>query len=105
MRTYVFIIFITKTKLQIVFYWQRLPAPGSNVSVTKSVLVDGGIPEDGFWCIFVRNNGRLVFSPDYNPDLRVHCIVIEDGGEMHIGSESCPFDGDVDITLVGKNVW
>ncbi|KAK3087782.1 hypothetical protein FSP39_010532 [Pinctada imbricata] len=80
-----------------------IPTADSDVDITKPILVDD-LAVSQYNCIYVKSGGRLVFSPDHNPNLRVHCIVIENGGEMHIGSEDCRFIGNVDITLLGEHV-
>eukprot|EP00061_Rhincodon_typus_P011079 g35840.t1 len=48
--------------------------------------------------------GRKLVISDGNEEtiiLRTRSILIEDGGELHIGSEDCPFQNDVTIILYG----
>ncbi|XP_055517175.1 cell migration-inducing and hyaluronan-binding protein [Leucoraja erinacea] len=55
--------------------------------------------------IHIFDGGKLVIS-DSGKDpivLRTRNILIEDGGEFHVGSEDCPFQRDVTIILYGRS--
>ncbi|XP_063304977.1 cell migration-inducing and hyaluronan-binding protein [Pelobates fuscus] len=54
--------------------------------------------------IHITAGGILVIKPDNNPIvLRTRYILIENGGELHIGSEQCPFKGHFTIILYGRS--
>lgn len=47
--------------------------------------------------------GKLIFM-DLGPiELRVHSILVSDGGELRIGSEDKPFQGRAEIKLYGSS--
>ncbi|XP_032556470.1 cell migration-inducing and hyaluronan-binding protein isoform X1 [Chiroxiphia lanceolata] len=53
--------------------------------------------------IHITNGGKLVIKDDVQPiTLRTRYILIENDGELHIGSELCPYQGNVDIILYGR---
>ncbi|KAK3103038.1 hypothetical protein FSP39_015947 [Pinctada imbricata] len=86
------------------FYVRRrqksLPVDNDNVTISSPVLVDTALPD--LFSITIQNGGKLVFSRFDNHDLSVHYILIDDGGEMHIGSEDCQFEKYVTISLLGE---
>uniref|UniRef100_A0A8C5M721 hyaluronoglucosaminidase n=1 Tax=Leptobrachium leishanense TaxID=445787 RepID=A0A8C5M721_9ANUR len=54
--------------------------------------------------IHITAGGKLVVKPGENPIvLRTRHILIENGGELHIGSEDCPFRGQFTIILLGRS--
>ncbi|XP_064373332.1 inactive cell surface hyaluronidase CEMIP2-like isoform X2 [Dromaius novaehollandiae] len=58
-----------------------------------------------FHSLVIRDGGRLVFAdrPRGPPiTLRARYILIEDGGELHIGSERCPYGSRATISLYGR---
>ncbi|XP_075063895.1 cell migration-inducing and hyaluronan-binding protein isoform X2 [Mixophyes fleayi] len=54
--------------------------------------------------IHITNGGKLVIKPS-NEDiiLRTRYILIDNGAELHIGSEDCPFLGRLTIILYGRS--
>uniref|UniRef100_A0A8B9TVV3 hyaluronoglucosaminidase n=1 Tax=Anas platyrhynchos TaxID=8839 RepID=A0A8B9TVV3_ANAPL len=53
--------------------------------------------------IHIADGGKLVIKDDVQPIiLRTRHILIENGGELHIGSEMCPYQGNVVISLYGR---
>ncbi|XP_067327539.1 cell migration-inducing and hyaluronan-binding protein [Anolis sagrei] len=53
--------------------------------------------------IHITNGGKLVIKDDTNPIvLRTRHILIENDGAFYIGSESCPFQGNLTIILYGR---
>ena len=78
----------------------QIPKTDDHVTISTAILLDTDVPE--LFSITIVNGGRLVFSPDRDHALRVHYILIENGGEMHIGAEDCQFEKSVTITLLGK---
>ena len=81
----------------------QIPQTNDNVTISTPILLDTAVPE--LFSITIVDGGRLVFSPDRNHDLRTHYILIEGGGELHIGAEDCKFEKFATITLLGKTVW
>ncbi|NXY67975.1 TMEM2 hyaluronidase, partial [Glareola pratincola] len=58
-----------------------------------------------FHSLVIRDGGRLVFAdrPHGPPiTLRARYILIHDGGELHIGSERCPYGSRATISLYGR---
>ncbi|XP_062439292.1 inactive cell surface hyaluronidase CEMIP2-like [Rhea pennata] len=58
-----------------------------------------------FHSLVIRDGGTLVFAdrPHGPPiTLRARYILIEDGGELHIGSERCPYGSRATISLYGR---
>ncbi|CAM9419115.1 unnamed protein product [Bubo scandiacus] len=58
-----------------------------------------------FHSLVIRDGGRLVFAdrPHGPPiTLRARYILIQDGGELHIGSERCPYGSRATISLYGR---
>ncbi|XP_072324858.1 cell surface hyaluronidase CEMIP2-like isoform X1 [Scyliorhinus torazame] len=55
--------------------------------------------------IVIENGGKLVFkdSPKSPIHLRSRYILVRTGGELHIGSEGCPYTSSASISLVGKS--
>uniref|UniRef100_A0A4W3GXB8 hyaluronoglucosaminidase n=1 Tax=Callorhinchus milii TaxID=7868 RepID=A0A4W3GXB8_CALMI len=55
--------------------------------------------------IHIFDGGRLVISDSGKQPivLRTRNILIEDGGELHIGSEGCPFQSNFTIILYGRS--
>ncbi|XP_035659371.1 cell surface hyaluronidase-like [Branchiostoma floridae] len=57
-----------------------------------------------FYSLEVKDGGKLVFADEgKNIVLRTRSILVQDGGELHIGSETCPYLSDVTISLYGKS--
>uniref|UniRef100_A0A8D0BB02 hyaluronoglucosaminidase n=1 Tax=Salvator merianae TaxID=96440 RepID=A0A8D0BB02_SALMN len=55
--------------------------------------------------INITNGGKLVIKDHGRPIvLRTQHILIENGGEMHVGSESCPFQSKLAIILYGRAI-
>uniref|UniRef100_A0A8C3VKB0 hyaluronoglucosaminidase n=1 Tax=Catharus ustulatus TaxID=91951 RepID=A0A8C3VKB0_CATUS len=55
--------------------------------------------------IHITDGGKLVIKDDVQPIiLRTRHILIENDGELHIGSELCPYQGNVVIILYGRYV-
>ncbi|NXS08129.1 TMEM2 hyaluronidase, partial [Neodrepanis coruscans] len=58
-----------------------------------------------FHSLVIRDGGTLVFAdrPHGPPiTLRARYILIHDGGELHIGSERCPYSSRATISLYGR---
>ncbi|MGH0174331.1 UNVERIFIED_CONTAM: hypothetical protein FKN15_067922 [Acipenser sinensis] len=54
--------------------------------------------------IRISDGGKLVIADRGQPVvLRTRHILIEKGGELHIGSEECPFKGNLSIILYGRS--
>ncbi|XP_068000437.1 cell surface hyaluronidase CEMIP2, partial [Melanerpes formicivorus] len=82
--------------------------PGSDTR--RAVVVGRGAAlrlesSAAFHSLVIRDGGRLVFAdrPHGPPiTLRVRYILIHDGGELHIGSERCPYSSRATISLYGR---
>jgi hypothetical protein len=77
----------------------QIPQQGQDVVVTRNVVLD--VQPTELKTITIQQGAKLVFNPNVNVQLRVHAIYVD--GELHIGSELCPFLGQVGVTFVGKN--
>ncbi|XP_023933414.1 cell surface hyaluronidase [Lingula anatina] len=54
--------------------------------------------------ITIQDGGKLVFKDGVAPIVvKTKHILVEDGGEMHIGSPDCRYQGNVTIVLQGKS--
>ena len=85
-------------RFEYTFILLQIPQQGQDVVVTKNVVVDTQLPE--LKTLTIQQGAKLVFNPNVNVQLRVHAIYVD--GELHIGSELCPFLGQVGVTFVGK---
>nr|XP_056722063.1 cell surface hyaluronidase-like [Euleptes europaea] len=54
--------------------------------------------------LVIRNGGILVFAddPEQPITLRARSILLEDGGALYVGTESCPYRSKAVISLYGK---
>ncbi|XP_054858270.1 cell surface hyaluronidase-like [Eublepharis macularius] len=54
--------------------------------------------------LVIRDGGILVFAddPEQPITLRVRSILLEDGGALYVGTESCPYHSKAVISLYGK---
>ncbi|OCT89718.1 hypothetical protein XELAEV_18018337mg [Xenopus laevis] len=54
--------------------------------------------------VHITEGGKLVIKASENPIiLHTRSILVEHGGELHIGSEDCPFQGHFTIVLYGRS--
>ncbi|XP_074455970.1 cell surface hyaluronidase CEMIP2-like isoform X2 [Larus michahellis] len=82
--------------------------PGSDTR--RAAVVGRGVAlrlesSAAFHSLVIRDGGRLVFAdrPHGPPiTLRARYILIHDGGELHIGSERCPYGSRATISLYGR---
>ncbi|NXD76591.1 TMEM2 hyaluronidase, partial [Halcyon senegalensis] len=82
--------------------------PGSDTS--RAAVVGRGAAlrlesSAAFHSLVIRDGGKLVFAdrPHGPPiTLRARYILIHDGGELHIGSERCPYGSRAIISLYGR---
>uniref|UniRef100_A0A8B9FDY4 G8 domain-containing protein n=1 Tax=Amazona collaria TaxID=241587 RepID=A0A8B9FDY4_9PSIT len=82
--------------------------PGSDTS--RAAVVGRGAAlrlesSAAFHSLVIRDGGMLVFTdrPRGPPiTLRARYILIHDGGELHIGSERCPYGSRATISLYGR---
>ncbi|XP_033732709.1 cell surface hyaluronidase-like isoform X2 [Pecten maximus] len=75
----------------------KLPEAGTNVSITGNVLLDMSPPP--LFGVTVETNGKLVWSPEGDFTMIANFIHLK--GELHIGSETCPFEANARISLTG----
>ena len=83
--------------------WSSGLVPGDNhrVEISKPILLNG--VTDRLKSVNIVDGGKLVFDPTVDLSKIISDqIMIEDGGEMHIGSAACKFDGKAEILLTGK---
>ncbi|XP_034311599.2 inactive cell surface hyaluronidase CEMIP2 [Magallana gigas] len=79
---------------------QQVPAENAEVVINFPVLLDTTPPE--LFSIEIQDGGKLVWSSGGDYSLRLKHILIQSGGEMHIGSEDCQFSRKAKITLLGE---
>ncbi|KAI5941136.1 Fibrocystin [Manis javanica] len=80
----------------------RVPQDGDNVTVERGqwLLLDANT---SILNLLHVKGGKLIFM-DLGPiELRVHSILVSDGGELRIGSEDKPFQGRAEIKLYGSS--
>lgn len=92
----------TSIKITILFFFQTA-TKNSSITISQPTLLDVSPPE--LFGITISKGGRLVWSRVGAISLRTHYLRIQGGGELHIGSESCQFDGKAQITLLGKFIF
>eukprot|EP00058_Branchiostoma_floridae_P009247 XP_002594735.1 hypothetical protein BRAFLDRAFT_81185 [Branchiostoma floridae] len=61
-----------------------------------------------FLSLEIRDGGRVVFADfgsawDDEIVLRARDVTVGDGGEFHIGSETCPYQGKATVSLYGRS--
>ncbi|XP_055986612.1 fibrocystin [Sorex fumeus] len=80
----------------------RQPLDGDNVTVEEghSLLLDTNTSILGFLHV---KGGKLIFMDPGPIELKAHSILVSDGGELRIGSEDKPFQGQAQITLYGSS--
>ena len=77
---------------------------GDDVHITKPILLDGVTP--ALNSVHIHDGGILVFDPSVDlAKLTTGSVLIENDGEMWIGSSDCKFQGNAEILLTGKNYF
>ncbi|XP_070274536.1 fibrocystin [Myotis yumanensis] len=81
---------------------ERAPQDGDNVTVENGqlLLLDTNTSILNFLHV---KGGKLIFMDQGTIELRAHSILVSDGGELRIGSEDKPFQGQAEITLYGSS--
>ncbi|XP_023932993.1 cell surface hyaluronidase [Lingula anatina] len=83
--------------------WRPGDSPNTDVTIANDnlYLLDQSTTVKS---ITVQDGGKLVFKDGVAPIVvKTKHILIEDGGEMHIGSPDCRYKGKVTIILQGKS--
>ncbi|XP_066283940.1 inactive cell surface hyaluronidase CEMIP2-like [Branchiostoma lanceolatum] len=80
---------------------------------TERVVVGGGQnfllqSSATFYSLEIRDGGRVVFADlgstsDAEIVLRARDVTVGEGGEFHIGSETCPYQGKATVSLYGRS--
>ncbi|CAH1264696.1 TMEM2 [Branchiostoma lanceolatum] len=80
---------------------------------TAQVVVGGGQnfllqSSATFYSLEIRDGGRVVFADlgsrsDAEIVLRARDVTVGEGGEFHIGSETCPYQGKATVSLYGRS--
>ncbi|KAM7135915.1 fibrocystin isoform 7-T8 [Molossus nigricans] len=80
---------------------ESAPLDGDNVTVERGqlLLLDTNTSLLNFLHV---QGGKLIFMGPGAIELRAHAILVSDGGELRIGSEDKPFQGNAEITLHGS---
>ncbi|XP_078677557.1 cell surface hyaluronidase CEMIP2-like isoform X3 [Branchiostoma floridae x Branchiostoma belcheri] len=78
---------------------QVVVGPGQNYLLQSSAT---------FYSLEIRDGGRVVFADfgsasDTEIVLRARDVTVGDGGEFHIGSETCPYQGKATVSLYGRS--
>ncbi|XP_053374771.1 cell migration-inducing and hyaluronan-binding protein-like [Mercenaria mercenaria] len=73
------------------------PKTGENLDISTQILLDETPAE--LHNITIKSGGALVFSPEVKLELRARNIFVH--GAMEIGSEECPYNQSLTITLTG----
>ncbi|CAG2193249.1 CEMIP [Mytilus edulis] len=73
------------------------PAENDNLTITQPILLDEQPPT--LYSIVITATGKLVWDPNTEVHLKVHWVQVD--GELHIGSEDCPFLSNTHITFLG----
>ncbi|KAK3583428.1 hypothetical protein CHS0354_025548 [Potamilus streckersoni] len=76
----------------------KKPTTGEKVTINSPILMDE--PSLSLTSITVSSDGKLVFNPDVDITLTMNYWDIS--GTVHIGSESCLYQGKLHIILAGK---
>ncbi|XP_063411187.1 cell migration-inducing and hyaluronan-binding protein-like [Mytilus trossulus] len=74
------------------------PAENDNLTITQPILLDEQPPT--LYSIIITATGKLVWDPNTEVHLKVHWVQVD--GELHIGSEHCPFQSNTHITFLGN---
>ncbi|CAG2206970.1 TEME2 [Mytilus edulis] len=74
------------------------PAENDNLTITQPILLDEQPPT--LYSIVITATGKLVWDPNTEVHLKVHWVQVD--GELHIGSEDCPFLSNTHITFLGN---
>ncbi|XP_063412729.1 protein DDB_G0287365-like [Mytilus trossulus] len=74
------------------------PAENDNLTITQPILLDEQPPT--LYSIVITSTGKLVWDPNTEVHLKVHWVQVD--GELHIGSEDCPFLSNTHITFLGN---
>ncbi|XP_052081131.1 cell migration-inducing and hyaluronan-binding protein-like [Mytilus californianus] len=74
------------------------PAENDNLTITQPILLDEQPPT--LYSIVITATGKLVWDPNTVVHLKVHWVQVD--GELHIGSEDCPFLSNTHITFLGN---
>ena len=76
------------------------PVAGDIVDISEAILVDENPPS--LHDVNIESGGSLVFDPTVKLAFRAHNIYIY--GAMEVGSEACPYTGQLTITITGKDI-
>jgi len=77
-----------------------VPGEGHEVVITKPILLDS--VTERVRSVTILDGGKLVFDPSAElAKITTNQILIDDGGEMHIGSADCKFTGKAEVLLTG----
>ncbi|XP_053374772.1 cell migration-inducing and hyaluronan-binding protein-like [Mercenaria mercenaria] len=74
------------------------PKEGENLDISTQILLDES--PASLHNITIKSNGSLIFSPKLKLELRARNIFVH--GSMEIGSEDCPYNESLTITLTGN---
>ncbi|KAF0885311.1 PKHD1 protein, partial [Crocuta crocuta] len=81
---------------------ERVPQDGDNVTVENGQLLLLDTNTSVLRFLHVKG-GKLIFMDPGPIELKVHSILISDGGELQIGSKDKPFQGKAEIKLYGSS--
>ena len=80
----------------------QVPGADHDVVIDKPILLDG--ESDRLASVTIVNGGKLVFDPNATPKAKLTSgnVLIDNGGELWIGSSDCKFEGKAEVLLTGN---
>ncbi|XP_053373073.1 cell migration-inducing and hyaluronan-binding protein-like [Mercenaria mercenaria] len=77
-----------------------IPKSGDSIIITDQIIMDVSPPP--LYNVTIENGGSLTFSSDKILTLKAANIYIKKDGALEIGSEDCPYRGDLTVVLTGN---
>ena len=72
------------------------------MTIDKPILLN--TETDRLASVTIVSGGKLIFDPQVNKSkLTTGSVLIDNGGEVWIGSSDCKFDGKAEVLLTGNN--
>eukprot|EP01133_Synstelium_polycarpum_P015903 gene15903-18898_t len=81
----------------------RLPVSGETLYITRPILLDIESPE--LKAVYISGDGSLVFAHRDRVSLSSSAVLIYNGGALVIGSNTCRYEYQTSITLIGSTIY